>query len=111
MRVLLDECLPRPLVKSLPHHDVSTAPEMGWASVRNGRLLALAADAGFEAFITADQNLQYQQQLHRARLGVIVVVASTNRLRDLLPLMDKVEAALRTLKPGQVVLVPATTLG
>ena len=50
MRVLLDECLPRRLKRELVGHDVKTAPEMGWAAMRNGELLALAA-AQFDVFV------------------------------------------------------------
>ena len=56
MRVLLDECLPRRLKRELVGQDARTAPEMGWASKRNGELLALAA-AAFDVFLTADRNL------------------------------------------------------
>ena len=59
MRVLLDECLPRRLKRELVGHDARTAPEMGWASKRNGELLALAA-AAFDVFLTADRNLSYK---------------------------------------------------
>ena len=59
MRVLLDECLPRRLKLELVGHEVKTAPEMGWASKRNGELLALAVSE-FDAFLTADRNLSYR---------------------------------------------------
>jgi hypothetical protein len=61
MRVLLDECMPRPLKRDLTGHTVSTVIEMGWGGIENGELLALIRGAGFEAFVTVDQNLPYQQ--------------------------------------------------
>ena len=56
---------------------------MGWSSVRNGDLLRRAAAAGFEAFVTPDQNLEYQQNLSRVGFAVVVVRARSNRIEDL----------------------------
>ena len=61
MRVLLDESLPRQLARELTEHDVRTVPEQGWAGLRNSELLRRAVEEGFEVFLTADQNLEYQQ--------------------------------------------------
>jgi hypothetical protein len=63
MRVLLDECVSRPLKRELSGHVVSTVAEMKWKGIENGELLALIREAGFEAFLTVDQNLTYQQNL------------------------------------------------
>jgi hypothetical protein len=70
VRVQLDECLPRRLTRELVGHDVRTAPEMGWASKRNGELLALAADE-FDVFLTSDRNLSYQQDVSVFDIAII----------------------------------------
>jgi hypothetical protein len=57
----------------------------------------------FEVFLTVDQNLTYQQNLRAANLAVIVLIASSNRLADLLPLMPSVHTALATIQPGDLV--------
>jgi hypothetical protein len=62
VRVLLDECLPKRLKRELVGHDTRTIPEMGWASKRNGELLALAVGR-FDVFLTADRNLSFQQDV------------------------------------------------
>ena len=62
MRILLDECIDRRLVRDLVGHEVKTAPQMGWSGVKNGQLLALAA-VEFDVFITVDRNLSFQQNL------------------------------------------------
>ena len=62
MRVLLDECVPRALREQLPGHDVKTVVEAGWAGVKNGELLRLAAQR-FDVVLTVDRNLEYQQNL------------------------------------------------
>lgn len=103
MRILLDECVPRPLKKEFAGHDVHTVPEMGWSGKKNGELLALLVPQGFEVFVTVDQNLSYQQNLRAANVAVIVLIAASNRLADLLPLMPSVHASLATIQPGDLV--------
>ena len=102
MRILLDECVPRPLRRELPNHDVRTVTEMGWAGKQNGELLNLIRMHGFEAFITVDQNLRYQQELRRWGISVVVLVAHTNRFADLARLMPKVRAVLGNLQEGEI---------
>ncbi len=77
--------------------------EMGWSSVTNGDLLRRATAAGFEAFVTPDQNLEYQQNLSRVALAVVVIRARSNRIEDLVPLVPRLLEVLGTGKPGQVV--------
>jgi hypothetical protein len=66
MRVLLDECVPRALREELLEHGVTTVAEAGWAGVKNGVLLHLAAKQ-FDVFLTVDRKLEYQQKLLRRR--------------------------------------------
>lgn len=100
MRVLLDECVPRRLRKSLPEHDVRTVPEMGWRSVRNGSLLAMAS-ARFDAFVTTDQRLATQQNIAKLELFVVVLVARRNKLEFLLPLVPQLKSALQRIRFGE----------
>jgi hypothetical protein len=107
MRILLDECVPRRLRQALSGHDVRTVAEMGWSGKKNGELLQLMAGQGFEVFLTADQNIRHQQDLKAAGVAMIVLVAVSNRLADLVPLMPSARTALRSLKPGGVVEITA----
>jgi hypothetical protein len=77
------------LKRDLVGHDARTAPEMGWASKRNGELLRLAA-LEFDVFLTVDRGLQYQQNLSAFNIAVVVMVAQGNTLLDLQPWMPKV---------------------
>ena len=88
MRVLLDECLPRRLKRELVGHEARTSPEMGWANMRNGALLGLAVGQ-FDVFLTADRNLSYQQELGSFDIAVVVLVARSNHLDDLRPLVPR----------------------
>jgi len=104
MRILLDESLPRRLKNELVGHEVSAVAECGWSGVKNGRLLALAA-VSFDAFVTADQNLQYQQNLATLPISVVVQVAIDNRLQTLLGLVPELLASLDRLQPRSLVRV------
>jgi hypothetical protein len=101
MRVLLDECLPRKLKQELGGHDVRTAQEEGWAGLKNGALLQAAAGR-FDVLLTVDRNIAFQQNLQGLRIAIIAMVATSNRLRDLRPLMGEVRQALSQVKPGEV---------
>jgi predicted nuclease of predicted toxin-antitoxin system len=106
VRVLLDKCLPRRLKRELIGHDVKTAPEMGWASKRNGELLALAA-RNFDVFLTADRNLSYQQDVSAFDIAVMVLAARSNRLDDLRPLVPRLLEILGTAERRAVTVVRA----
>ena len=79
---------------------------MGWASKRNGELLALA-ESDFDVFLTVDRNLSFQQDIGRFNRGVIVLIAKGNRYTDLLPLVPDLLNVLVAIAPKQVVRVSA----
>jgi len=101
MKVLLDECLPRKLKHNVRADFVRTVPEMGWASIENGALLRLA-EPEFDIFLTRDRNLEYQQNLAAFDLAVIVLVAPTNDIDDLRPLMDAVNETILSIRATEV---------
>ncbi|MEZ4737667.1 MAG: hypothetical protein R3E79_62120 [Caldilineaceae bacterium] len=107
MRVLLDECLPRKLKRELPGHHVSTVPEMGWAGVKNGALLRLLQASAIEVFSTIDGNRQYQQNLRRINLSLIVLSAPDNTIETLRPLAPQILVALQSIQPGDLVQIRA----
>ena len=102
MRVLLDEQLPRQLAQQLSGHEVRTVQQQGWAGLQNGELLRRAAAEGFEVFLTADQNLEFQQNLLRSPLRVVVLEAPSNALEDLLPLVPGILRSIPDTVAGQV---------
>ena len=106
MRLLLDEAVPARLRRSLPGHAVRTVVEMGWSGVKNGKLLALAA-AEFDAFVTVDKNLPYQQNVSTLPVAVVVLDTVSIELPALLPLVPKLEQARRSLRVRTLVWVSA----
>ena len=103
MRILLDECVSRPLRRELPDHEARSVVEMGWAGKRNSELLRLLTAEHFAVFLTTDQNLRYQQNLRGLQVAVVVLIAPTNRLDDLIPLIPTVRTVLGTIQPGAFV--------
>ena len=101
MRVLLDECLPRRLKRSIAGHEVRTVPESGWAGRSNGELLSLAGDQ-FDVFVTVDRNLPAQQGLSSGP-AVVILKARSNRFQDLEPLVPELLKLLATITRGQLV--------
>jgi predicted nuclease of predicted toxin-antitoxin system len=104
MRLLLDESVPAKLKRHLPAHEVRTAVEMGWSGVKNGKLLSLAA-ANFDAFVTVDKNMPFQQNLATLPIALAVLDSVSNELHALLPLLPKLELELATLRPRSYVLI------
>jgi predicted nuclease of predicted toxin-antitoxin system len=90
MKLLLDENLPRKLKRELSKHDVYTAAEMGWNGKANGDLLAVMLEGNFQVLLTADKNLQHQQNFQTYPIPVIVLNARFITFDDLQPLMPKV---------------------
>jgi predicted nuclease of predicted toxin-antitoxin system len=106
MRILLDESLPIELRTELPSHDVRYVRELGWSGLKNGELLARAGPS-FDVLLTADQNLEYQQNLSALPIAVVVLVARSNRLEQLRPLLSRLLAVLSSLQPCTLVRVEA----
>lgn len=105
MKLLLDENLPHELRQELPGHDVYTVQYIGWKGLSNGVLLARAASAGFDALITLDSGVQYQQNVAALPIAVVVLSAPSNDIDDIRPLVPRLLVALNHVKPKTVVRV------
>ena len=106
MRVLLDENLPHDLIATLEGHEVLTVQGLGWSGTLNGALLKRATGVA-DAFVTMDRKLERQHDLSKVAFGVVVIEARSNRMQDLLPLIESILRALATVQPGQVARVGA----
>jgi hypothetical protein len=104
VRVLLDECVDWRLGREIAAHDVKTARQMGWTTIRNGELLALASEQ-FDVFVTVDRNLSFQQNIVSYTIAVVVLRARTNRLADLRPLVPNLLSAIESAPPGTVEII------
>lgn len=98
MKILFDQGTPVPLRRSLGGHEISTAFERGWGNKKNGELLSAAEADGFEAIITTDQNLRYQQNLAERRMAILVLM--TTDWRRIHTHVDLVSTAVDAIQPG-----------
>jgi len=108
MRVLLDECVPRPLGRALTGHDWSTVPKEGWSGFKNGQLLR-AIEGRWDVLLTTDTNIPWQQAVTRFSLAVLsfslavlIVRARSNDIDDLQPWVPEILRALPALSKGTV---------
>jgi len=106
VKVLLDECLDWRLARDIAGHEVKSAHQMGWATIKNGELLTLASKS-FDVFVTVDRNLASQQNLSTYPIAVIVLRSRSNRLSDLRSLVPKLLDALARAKPRAAEIVSA----
>jgi predicted nuclease of predicted toxin-antitoxin system len=104
MKLLLDECLPRrakfPFAEG--GHECETVRDAGFSGKENGELIALA-EKKFNVLITIDKNIRYQQNITGRNIAILIIRAASNDLDDIRPHIPTALAALRTIKPGQIV--------
>lgn len=98
MRILLDECVPWPMHKLLTGHSCATVQNQGWGGIKNGDLLQ-RAEGQFDLFITADQNIRYQQNLIGRQIAILEL--STNDIGRIQSARGLIEEAINTLEPHE----------
>ena len=98
MCILLDESVPGRLGVLLTGHSVVTVQRRGWSSIKNGKLLALAAGE-FDVLLTADRGMEYQQNLAAFPVSILIVLARSNRIEDLAAAVPAILSALAELPP------------
>jgi predicted nuclease of predicted toxin-antitoxin system len=103
LKILLDESVPHIVQTRLSHLDIRTVQDMGWAGIKNGELLR-RAETEFNVFVTADQQLLYQQNLSGRTLAIIVL--PTNQVRTVVSLLPAIEESLKRVQPGVFLTIP-----
>ena len=104
MKIILDESTPQKLRLLIDaQHSVVTTWFQGWSGLKNGALLSAAENEGFELFITADQELSYQQNLTGRRIALLVL--STNNWSLVKAHITEIAAAIEATTPGSFVFV------
>jgi predicted nuclease of predicted toxin-antitoxin system len=98
MRILLDESVPIRLGPLLIGHEAVSVQKRGWSGIKNGKLLTIASGE-FDVLLTADKGIEYQQNLATLPIAVVIVLARSNRMEDLAPLMPSVLKALDVVVP------------
>ena len=101
MRILLDECLPNDLKYDLTGHYAATVGDMGWSGIKNGKLLAIA-EQQFDVFLTADRSIEYQQNMQKRQIILVVLVASDTKVETLRLLVPPLLETLHAVELGFV---------
>lgn len=103
MKLLLDENLPAKLKDRFDvTHEVITVREAGWSGVKNGQLLALIAENRFDALVTMDKNLRFQQNTDKLPVKLIIFDALNNKIDTLRPFVEKLSETLRDSSLGSL---------
>lgn len=108
MRVLLDECIPQSFCRNLAGHECNAARRAGFGGKKNGQLLQLAEEAGFQVLVTVDKNIPYQQNLRARSISLLIIGTKSNRIKELRPHAQACLEALKSISPGQVVKIGET---
>lgn len=104
MKILVDESCPRKLRNDFGgEHDVWTVRDRGWLGKKNGELLKLIVEAGFELFVTVDRNLPYQQNTENLPIPIVVLCANDNRRETLQQLIPKIFTRIAEGNTGTVI--------
>ena len=105
MNILLDECVPLPLKKFLKNHHTKTAVEMGWSSLKNGKLLEMSIKAGFDVLLTIDKNIHHQQNIKSFNITVVVFDVARSKIELIKPLLPKIFAIADSILKGRVYII------
>lgn len=105
MKILADENLDETFPEFMPHHDVTHVIGAGWHGLKNGVLLEKAVGSGFQALISADKNMPYQQTMKGRPLFLIVLDIHPNILVNQVACVDMIEIQIKSAKPGNIYIV------
>jgi len=101
VRILLDENLPVDLAAELTGHKVSTVTALGWKGLKNSELLR-RAQGQFDVLLSMDRNLEFQQNIAKYELAILLLQAPSNRMVHLRPLVTGIQAALMSIRAGEL---------
>jgi predicted nuclease of predicted toxin-antitoxin system len=102
MRVLIDECVDPRVILLLGDHKVATVHEQGWDTLEDGALLAIAQQ-DFDVLVTIDGNLEFQQNLSKFKIGIVVVHVAKNQLAHYRVMQRDLLAAIEKVLPGEAI--------
>lgn len=105
MKILLDGCVTKHLKPHLTDHEVSTVREMQWSGIKNGKLMTLCVEHSFDILLTIDKNLQYQQNLGRHPLTIIVRNSFTSKVDELVTFLPAFRTQLATCEKHKAYLI------
>lgn len=110
MKILLDECVTRKAKKSLQEFDVHTVPEIGLSGLKNGQLLAQAEQAAFDILLTIDKNIDYQQNISKFHLTIVILDVRKSSIRYIEELLPEFKSQVDSYEKGKAYIIKAGTI-
>ena len=105
MKILLDECVTKHLKHYLADHEVATVREMQWSGIKNGKLMILCVENGFDILLTIDKNLQHQQNLDKYPLTIVVLNTFTSKIEELVTFLPSFKTQVEYMEKHKVYLI------
>jgi len=101
MKILLDECVTKKAKKLLSEFEVHTVPEMGFSGLKNGKLLTEAESAGFDILLTIDKNIDYQQNISKFQLTIVILDVLKSNIKYVEELMPGFKMKINIFEKGK----------
>ncbi|WP_299287408.1 DUF5615 family PIN-like protein [uncultured Mucilaginibacter sp.] len=108
MKILLDECVTKHLKPHLNGFEVFTVREMQWSGIKNGKLMSLCVSSNFDILLTIDKNLQYQQNLDKYPLTIVVFNSYTSKAEELISFLPAFREKLSKFKKHKAYVINKT---
>jgi predicted nuclease of predicted toxin-antitoxin system len=105
MKILLDECVTKKLKQHLMEFEVKTVVEMNWSGFKNGNLLSVATEEKFDVLLTIDKNLQYQQNMNKYDISVVVLDVEKSKIENLEEILPKFKKQADNFEKGKIYLI------
>ena len=105
MKILLDECVTKKLKPYLRELEVFTVTELRWGGIKNGKLLTLCMENGFDVLLTIDKNLVYQQNLKKYKISIAVLNTITSKIEEISEFVPSLKAQLPKFEFHQVYII------
>jgi predicted nuclease of predicted toxin-antitoxin system len=102
MKILIDENLPVKLKYRLTDFDICTVHDMKWDSYKNGELISEAIKNKFDVLLTSDKNLEFQQNISKLNISIIVLDIPLLKWTYIEPLLTKIKKQLSSIEPGEI---------
>lgn len=105
MKILLDECVTKHLKPHLTEYEVLTVRDMKWSGIKNGKLMSLCTEFDFDILLTIDKNLQYQQNLNKYPLVIVILNSSTSKIEELVLFLSSFKNQLDSFQKHKAYLI------
>ena len=105
MKILLDECITKHLKPHLSDHEVYTVSEKKWNGIKNGNLISLCIEHGFDLLLTIDKNLQFQQSIGKHPIIVVILNCYLSNIDELITFLPAFYAQLKSFEKHTIYLI------